>query len=110
MRSDKSQLSDYNSHMSRTSISDLKARLSHYLREVSRGGEVEILDRGVPVARLTGVRPPDEAAADKRRQRLVRAGVLRQGELPRSPIREQPPLALSTSILEALEEERADRL
>ena len=36
--------------MTAVSISDLKANLSRYLREVRRGGEVHVLDRGAPVA------------------------------------------------------------
>ena len=102
--------SDYNSHMSRVSVSELKARLSHYLREISRGGEVEILDRGVPVARLAGLGDRKDTGGDARRERLIRAGVLRQRELPATGILEQAPLTISTSILEALEEERSDRL
>ena len=31
--------------MSTVSISDLKANLSRYLREVRRGGEIQVLDR-----------------------------------------------------------------
>lgn len=96
--------------MSRASVTDLKAQLSRYLREVRRGGEVEILDRGVPVARLTGIRVLTDTADEDRRERLIRSGVLRQGTSEISEILEQPPLVVSTSILEALEEERADRL
>lgn len=96
--------------MSRASVTDLKARLSHYLREVRRGGEVEVLERGVPIARLTGIERPAGAADDERRARLVRAGVLRQGTGKTARLLERPPLPVSTSILEALEEERADRL
>lgn len=96
--------------MTRTSVTDLKARLSRYLREVRRGGEVEILDRGVPVARLTGIRGGSGTASDERRARLIRSGVLRQGSSEMSEILKDPPLAVSTSILEALEEERVDRL
>jgi prevent-host-death family protein len=33
-------------------ISDLKADLSRHLREVRRGGEIQVLERGTPVARL----------------------------------------------------------
>ncbi|MDD9980998.1 MAG: type II toxin-antitoxin system prevent-host-death family antitoxin [Gammaproteobacteria bacterium] len=36
--------------MTTASVSDLKANLSRYLREVRRGGEVQILDRGAPVS------------------------------------------------------------
>lgn len=96
--------------MTRVSVSDLKAKLSRYLREVRRGGEVEILDRGVPIARLTGIRVLTDISDDERRARLVRSGVLRQGTAEVSEILEQPPLEISSSILEALEEERADRL
>jgi prevent-host-death family protein len=66
--------------MTRVSVSELKAQLSKYLREVRRGGEVQILDRGVPVAMLVAIpasqkREPD----DERRARLIREGVLRPG-------------------------------
>lgn len=94
---------------SRVSVTDLKAKLSRYLREVHRGGEVEILDRGVPIARLVAVAPA-ESSGGERRARLVRSGVLRQGTAGIPEIVGQPPLELSTSILEALEEERADRV
>jgi prevent-host-death family protein len=36
-------------------ITDLKNRLSHYLRLVARGETVTVLDRGVPVAQITPV-------------------------------------------------------
>ena len=91
-------------------MTDLKARLSHYLREVRRGGEVEILERGVPVARLTRIENPDAATDEERRSRLVRAGVLRPGTGAVPDPGEMPPLAISTSLLEALDEERADRV
>lgn len=96
--------------MSRVPVTDLKARLSRYLREVQRGGEVEILDRGVPIARLVGIRAPADTSDEERRARLIHSGVLRQGTSELSEILEQPPLEVSTSILEALAEERADRL
>jgi prevent-host-death family protein len=94
--------------MARVSVSELKANLSRYLREVRRGGEVEIVDRGVPIARLVAVESrPD---SDERHERLVRAGVLRRGRGDASEILDSPPIVLRTSILKALEEERADRL
>lgn len=96
--------------MSRASVSDLKARLSQYLREVRRGGEVEILDHGVPVARLIRIEGPGGESDEERRLRLVRAGVLRQGTGRAREILDQPPLAVSANLLEALEEERADRV
>ena len=38
-----------------SSISELKANLSRYVNEVRRGGEVQILNRGIRVARLSSV-------------------------------------------------------
>lgn len=95
--------------MSRTTVTQLKAKLSRYLREVRRGGEVEILDRGVPVARLVAV-AATPGTGEERRARLIRSGVLRQGGGGMLEILEEAPLEVATSILEALEEERADRV
>jgi prevent-host-death family protein len=36
-------------------ISDFKAHLAKYLRQVKTGQEMEILDRGAPVARVTPI-------------------------------------------------------
>ena len=38
--------------MKTASVTELKANLSSYLRMVRRGSEVQILERGVPIARL----------------------------------------------------------
>ncbi len=93
--------------MDTVSISALKANLSHYLRHVRRGGEVQILDRGAPVARLVAPGPGDEDAV---RDRLVREGILRPGSRRAASILDDPPLNLSTSISKALDEDRADRI
>lgn len=95
--------------MSSVSISDLKAKLSRYLREVRRGGEVQVLDRGVPVARLTGLAPGSAPGAD-RRGRLIEAGILRAGSGDASRLLEREPLELPGGLGEALGESRADRL
>lgn len=92
--------------MSTVSVSELKANLSRYLREVRRGGEVQVLDRGTPVARLTG---PDEPDSETR-QRLVSMGLLRPGSGDPAAILNVAPLELDTSISEALHEDRADRV
>ena len=97
--------------MTRVSVSELKAQLSRYIREVRRGGEVQILDRGEPVAMLVAIpgarsKEPD----DERRERLIRAGVLRPGTGDARAILAKPPLKLSgADLLEALDEEREDR-
>lgn len=65
--------------MTQVSITDLKARLSMHLREVRRGGEVQVLDRGVPVARIIRIDSAAVRADSERRQRLVAAGTIRPG-------------------------------
>ena len=95
--------------MTRVAISELKAHLSRYLREVRRGGEVQVLDRGVPVARIVGVRSDSQGDQD-RRTRLVKSGVLRSGSGDASEALAAEPLEVSTSILAALAEERLDRV
>ncbi len=94
--------------MTVASVSDLKANLSRYLREVRRGGEVQVLDRGAPVARLV---PPATGCDDGGvRERLVSAGLLRPGKGGAAAILDEPPLVLPESISEALVEDRTDRL
>ena len=92
--------------MSSVSVSDLKANLSRYLREVRRGGEIQVLDRGNPVARLV----PPAIVGDGQRERLISAGVLRPGEGDSAAILQELPLELQTSLSEALDQDRADRL
>jgi prevent-host-death family protein len=92
--------------MSSVSVSELKANLSRYLREVRRGGEIQVLDRGNPVARLV----PPTTAGDSRREELVRAGILRPGQGDAAAILEEPPLDLRAGISEALDQDRSDRL
>lgn len=96
--------------MSRVSVSGLKSQLSRYLREVRRGGEVQILDRGVPVARLTAIPSASPVDAAQYRERLVQEGIVRPGTGEASAILSKTPLELPVSVLESLEEERADRL
>ena len=93
--------------MSTASVSELKANLSRYLREVRRGGEVEVLDRGAPVARLV----PHQARDDRGiRERLIGAGLLRPGKGSAAEILKSQPLTLGVSLSEALAEDREDRL
>ena len=93
--------------MTTTSISELKANLSRYIREVRRGGEVQVLDRGAPVARLIPPSTSDDGAV---RERLISAGLLRPGMGGAASILDEPPLVLPVSISQALTEDRTDRL
>ncbi len=92
--------------MTTVSISELKANLSHYVREVRRGGEVQILDRGKPVAKLVATAAGEDQGA---RERLISQGVIRPGLGGAAAILDEPPLELPVSISEALAEDRKDR-
>jgi prevent-host-death family protein len=96
--------------MQTVSVSELKAHLSRYLRDVRRGGEVQVLDRGRPVARLVGIASESAAPDDDDRQRLVRAGILRAGTGDSAFLLDTPPLELGTNLSGALLEDRDDRV
>ena len=97
---------DYNGHMKRASVSELKTSLSAYLLGVKNGEEVLVTERGRPIARLVpaaGAEPPGS-----RKNRLIRAGILRPGSgklwsdlLKPSPVRDP-----EGKVLQSLLEER----
>ena len=93
--------------MNTISVSELKANLHRYLREARLGGEVQVLERGTPVARLV---PPSTGDEMDVRDRLIATGVLRPGSGPAAAVLEESPLKLPVSILDALSEDRSDRL
>lgn len=71
----------------RTGVREAKARLSRLLRDVQRGKEWVITDRGKPVARLS---PPSgsDLPLEERLRRLEDAGLI---EPLRRPARDLPP-------------------
>ena len=89
------------------SVSELKANLSRYLREVRRGGEVQIVDRGVPVGRLV---PAVAGDYEGIRERLMSRGLIRPGQSRAVSVLDEPPLALPVSLSEALSEGRKEHL
>jgi prevent-host-death family protein len=95
--------------MRTASISELKAHLSRYLREVRRGGEVHVLDRGRPVARLTGLDLDADSGTDHRAA-LVRAGILRPGTGRVPEFLRRQPIRVETDLRRALDDDRADRV
>jgi antitoxin (DNA-binding transcriptional repressor) of toxin-antitoxin stability system len=58
-------------------ISDLKNRLSHYLRFVRNGETVLVLDRDRAIARIEPVAAGHAGDADDEVAALVRAGIMR---------------------------------
>jgi prevent-host-death family protein len=93
--------------MQTATISQLRNRLSAYLRKVRAGETVTVLDRDRPIARIEGI--SGEAGVDERMQRLEARGLVRlpTAPLPLEALREPPPHA-EASVLEALLEERRE--
>ena len=95
--------------MKRVSITELKNRLSHYLRLVKGGETIELVDRKVPVARLSGVAKAegnDEALL----LRLRRDGLITSP--PGKPYKrflDSPAVACRADAVAILIEERGER-
>jgi len=96
--------------MKAVSVSELKAHLAKYLRDVQRGREIQILHRGRPVARLCRV----DVDADRGalRSRLISAGVVRPGRTSTKRLLEtNEPIELQgLELSAALQDERGDRV
>jgi prevent-host-death family protein len=92
--------------MDSVSVSELKAKLSHYLRVVRLGGEVQVLDRGVPVAKVVGLTSAD----DDGRQRLIASGVVRPATAALEDILGWDVIDVDSDVIRALDEDRDDRL
>ncbi len=93
--------------MEKATISELKNRLSAYLRLVREGKTVLILDRNRPVARMEKV--PDELRPDARLARLQSKGIVVRATsaLPFAMLRMPSPKA-KTSVVAALLDERRE--
>ena len=77
------------------------------MREVQRGGEVQVLHRGTLVARLV----PPVPSHDDARERLIAAGILRPGTGNARGILDTPPInAPGARLSEAVIEDREDRV
>ena len=97
----------YHSRMEKATISELKNRLSAYIKKVRAGQTVLILDRDQPVARLERVESAPHA--EDRLARLERAGLLRRARssLPLDALRSAPAQP-GASLLQALLDERRE--
>jgi len=86
--------------MDTVSVAELKAKLSHYLREVREGKSFTVLSRDIPVATL-GPFEPDETDDLEIIEPTEDTALWGQVDLP--------PLALSRDIVDYLIEVRQDR-
>ena len=95
--------------METTSISKLKASLSHYLGIVRTGEEVLVTDRGKAVAKIVPLSQEDPAWPPHLRE-LEQAGLMHigSGEFPASFWSRERPADPKGLALQALLDERAD--
>ena len=95
--------------MKRVSISDLKNRLSEFLRLVKKGETLEILERNVPIARIEGIRA-DPRSTDAYVEELTRRGILSRpkGQADLSFLK-RPPIPCKADAVQVLMEARKDR-
>jgi antitoxin (DNA-binding transcriptional repressor) of toxin-antitoxin stability system len=91
----------------KATISQLKDRLSAYLKKVRAGRSILIVDRDQPIARIERIETG--GPADDRIGRLERAGLVRRGSgrLDVAALRREAPRARE-SVLDALVEDRRE--
>ena len=96
--------------MRRVAISELKARLSEYLKAVRAGEEVIVTDRGLPVARIAPVSGTEEKSS--RLRMLVRTGQARPPEaedgIDMKLVAAMRPNVPGVSLVDAVLEEREE--
>jgi prevent-host-death family protein len=96
--------------MRKVGLRELKNRLSHYVRRVRAGHEIQVTDRGEVVAEL--LPPRASARADARRglADLARRGLVSLGA-PNDPrlYRRMPKRLKSGDLQRLLDEERGER-
>jgi prevent-host-death family protein len=90
----------------RVSVSELKSRLSEYLRGVRRGQVVLVTDRDRVVARLEGAGPVPRDAGDERVTRLEASGVLRRRTRRIDPALLDRRVQVDARVVSAVLEER----
>jgi antitoxin (DNA-binding transcriptional repressor) of toxin-antitoxin stability system len=93
--------------MEKVTISQLKDRLSAYLKKVRAGRSILIVDRDEPIARLERIEAG--GPSDDRLARLERAGLLRRARRPLDldALRRESPRSRE-SVLEALLKDRRE--
>lgn len=94
--------------MEKATISELKNRLSAYLKKVRAGHTILILDRDQPIARLERIAAGDQA--HDRLTRLERSGLLRRAMRPidAKALQAQPAPEPKRGVVQALVEERGE--
>lgn len=96
--------------MKTAAVSELKAKLSMYLKRVQAGEELLVLSHGKPVARIMPVDPASDLAHDAWIAELIRTGRARAPleKLPPDFFTRKLPKDPNGLILKALLEERRE--
>jgi antitoxin (DNA-binding transcriptional repressor) of toxin-antitoxin stability system len=95
--------------MKQVSVTELKNKLSQYLRLVKRGETIEVLERSVPIARLHAVHG-GAGDVDAHLRRLVRDGIVARAKRSGDKrFLRKPPVPCRADVVQALVEERGDR-
>ncbi|MEJ2077117.1 MAG: type II toxin-antitoxin system Phd/YefM family antitoxin [Acidobacteriota bacterium] len=94
--------------MERAKISEVRDRLSYYVRRVRQGETVEILDREHPVARLIPIQTASQES-EAWMQHLQRSGIAKVGRMEgvKAILDKRPSDEKSAGVLEALLAERS---
>ena len=95
--------------MRRVSVTELKNRLSHYLRLVKKGEAIEVVERGLPIAVIGRAMTPRNSSEVL--ERLVRAGIVTppKEKLDVEAFLRHPPVPCSGDAVQALIDSRGDR-
>jgi prevent-host-death family protein len=95
--------------MKRVTVTELKNGLSQYLRMVKRGATLEVVERSIPIARITAASPA-EGASDERLERLIYEGVITRARRPpgAKPMQFKP-VPCRADAVQALIDGRGDR-
>jgi prevent-host-death family protein len=95
--------------MTKVTVTELKNKLSEYLRLVKQGETIEVIERSVPIARIEAVER-STAGKDRSLERLIRAGMISPAlRKPRRELLKKPPVSCKGDIVQAVIEERGDR-
>ena len=92
--------------MRRVTVTELKNKLSQYLRLVKKGETIEVVERSIPIARLERLRTSDDAELSQ----LVRDGIVTpaRGAAP-DDLFARPPIRCRGDAVRAVVEQRGDR-
>lgn len=93
--------------MTSVSMTELKANLSRYIREARQGGEIEVFDRGTPVALIT---KPPKPSSNRGIEEMIKADVLTRGNGCAHEILDKPLIDLGGGLSSLIIEDREDRV